>query len=104
MTEDEAKKKWCPFVRIQKIDDTYLRNNRADLLKLGESKNRDAAACVASSCAAWRSIDKTKCSAILRNKSSGLDGRVIPPEKTGYHSSEDLEYISEGYCGLAGEP
>jgi hypothetical protein len=76
MTEDEAKKKWCPLVRNNPLapDESYAgvttRDNKPDY-----ERN-----CIASACMMWREAD-----------------RVEDPENYG-------TYIPTGYCGLAGEP
>lgn len=75
MTEDEAKTKWCPFVRITALDGEW-ETNRGDFPS-------GALACVASECMAWRVM------------------RLID---TGKRKSPPLDYVVDGYCGLAGNP
>lgn len=52
MTEDEAKTKWCPFVRrafrFSAIDDLAVPVNRGAEGKIGGCQ------CIASACIAWR--------------------------------------------------
>lgn len=74
MTEDQAKQKWCPFVRQAEHGGGSW--NRAswpdgDILNLDHSKGLYACNCIASLCMAWRF----------------------------QYISKD-----SGYCGLAGEP
>ena len=49
LTEDEAKTKWCPFVRasIYEAADNDVSGNRAGPL-------RESGGCIASACMAWR--------------------------------------------------
>jgi hypothetical protein len=77
MTEDEAKTKWCPFVRIHKVHpepDSLVLSNR------GAFKPKDwPVNCIASQCMAWRKMQINK----------------------GTSYSPDWE--TGGYCGLAGK-
>lgn len=76
MTEDEAKTKWCPFVRFSIADDGDTAANRDSKVlsdkdsKHGDLQVRHNARCIASACMAWRS---------------------------------DLPNAVAGYCGLAGK-
>ena len=57
MTEDEAKTKWCPFVRAIKLDDdtTFLRSmNGAVTGSLSEIMDTVNDRCIGSQCMAWR--------------------------------------------------
>lgn len=59
LTEDEAKKKWCPFVRFATIPDgAFIYNNRVnsteDIAKLYSPGDPDGPSrCIASACMAW---------------------------------------------------
>jgi len=85
MTEEEAKKKWCPFVRQSATFDGY-----------GLSYNRSAnspslaAPCIGSACMAWRSVEDE------------WSRRAADVEYA--HSGRRLAVTSTGYCGLAGRP
>ena len=74
--EDEAKTKWCPFVRLLCYDQTaqvgasYNRFDRSDMPQLSPNAN-----CIASACMAWR--------------------MGMPRLHDG---------VEVGYCGLAGKP
>lgn len=81
MTEDEAKKKWCPFVRFNAPDgatDALIINNRAKRAAPGETTNGQMCGCLASKCMAWR---------------WKLEGSVTETYST-----------TDGHCGLAGNP
>jgi hypothetical protein len=78
MTEEEAKKLWCPFAASRAVSvqtgpatlkAAYLRNQQEDKLSIF---------CVGSLCMAWRLGDPTP------NRYGG--------------------FTSSGYCGLAGKP
>ena len=76
MTEDEAKTKWCPFVRINSISGDQFSFNRMDMtnakndsLEYRVGADLEIARCIGSLCMAWR-----------------------------WQNSLD------GYCGLAGKP
>jgi hypothetical protein len=92
MTEDEAKMKWCPFVRSPQavatnVDVAMVGGcNRDDLGHRFERMN-----CIASACMAWR-----------------CNGSKFKDAKTGHLSDRDLTghgaWIETGFCGLAGAP
>lgn len=81
MTEEEAKKKWCPFFAVSGCigpsDDLGVVTNRPD--------DFQAAFCVGSKCMAWRATDH--------------EVGPTPPNERGV-----IEYKPAGYCGLAGKP
>lgn len=76
MTEDEAKEKWCPFVRVTVRDDGAYIERPEGLCTIR---------CIASECMAWRK-----------------DGHKLEPDK--HHPNELIETLPIGYCGLAGKP
>lgn len=79
MTEDEAKTKWCPFVRLGVTGCQAGGVNR--IADISASKvTTDIAPCIVSQCIAWRYIDG------------------YGPEET------KLGDKTKGYCGLAGKP
>lgn len=110
MNEEEAKTKWCPFVRKILVNagfDTATHNRATVYTTAGtfeESESNKISPCIGSQCMAWRLKSMAEWSAKLKNATSTHNGRIIPPEKKGYYRAEDLEYIPEGYCGLAGKP
>ena len=79
MTEDEARKKWCPFARVIQFDiDEMPTGNRLYTASNDEMNFDGPALCIASECMAWRTYD-------LRVAPTS----VIPN--------------GQGYCGLAGK-
>lgn len=85
MTEDEAKTKWCPFVRLKPTDSDGQAFNR---LLSHASQPRDdyeiaLAKCVGSACMAWRTT-------------------VVPIDSGDVVFNVQNKIV--GYCGLAGEP
>ena len=55
MTEDEAKTKWCPFVRYA-IVSKYVVSSGANRLgdDVGYHENASQCRCIGSACMAWR--------------------------------------------------
>jgi len=76
MTEEEARKKWCPMARVENIN-----GNRAQTVA-----NIDESRCIASDCMLWR-WKRTPQEAALQ---SGL--------------SQKFHCTAVGYCGLGGKP
>lgn len=81
LTEDEAKKKWCPLARA--------RNGYAAV-------NRDRGdpyvdcLCIASACMAWRKVDQIGIGPNGEKRDRDMDGRT--------------RWIDRGYCGAFGNP
>lgn len=93
MTEDEARKKWCPFARVGFYAPATM-NYPAETAFLGNREAQDGspasgATCIGSDCMAWR---KT--------------GDVFLNAATGALTDRDLtgngRWIQKGRCGLAG--
>ena len=85
LTEAEARKKWCPFVRARDFWDGSACSGNADAFDEKTSDNADYnrnpldSRCIASRCMAWRWITRDKAS---------MEGT----------------FQKVGYCGLAGRP
>lgn len=98
MTEEEAKTKWCPFVRLIPATDQHrVATNRGeyagDKPKYSDSGNT---CCVASACAAWRW-------AKAFSDGSGFETSPnLGMAKFQAQNSSKKEVV--GYCGLAGKP
>ena len=81
MTEEEAKTKWCPFVRVLASID--IGPNPVAITSFNvDNKGSRHGECIGSACMAWRWA--------CRPGSNGADGRP-------------KDYPGDGYCGLAGE-
>ena len=79
MTEAEARKKWCPHIRISGTDRQSAMTNRCDTPTM--------TCCIASECMAWRWGPSTR----WEHDADGNPTKAI---------LED----SRGYCGLGGKP
>lgn len=89
MTEEEAKTKWCPFIRIVRAGEFEFATNRMSKA----SEDGGNCLCIASACMAWRAHTKSW------NATTGAwleRGRV-------YLTSDVIEQrpTNEGRCGLA---
>lgn len=92
MTEDEARKKWCPFARfIAPLDKNGVIAamtdgcNRIFASADNHELNPSAARCIASECMAWRNVFEKQ-------------------EKKGAPVGVKENVLVGGYCGLAGKP
>ena len=92
MTEDEAKTKWCPFVRLPTVNGaTFNRDaERTDEQTCINAYGGWANKCVGSSCMAWRWEWSPK----------DADRNSKDP----FPVEGDLNPVPVGYCGLAGKP
>jgi len=91
MTEDEAKKKWCPQSRVTVDGERILTNMPNDVMR-----------CVGSQCMAWR----WKYVEVLFNWKTKEVKPVVPFEP---YDSEKWALLTdasktEGFCGLANKP
>ena len=106
MREDEAKTKWCPFVR------TPVGNRDQD-----ELRKAAKFPCIGSACMAWRTV-VTKPKQITWDEDRN-PGDPEHPRHHGYELIDDRSLRSpsvtvwrlknepppfQGYCGLAGQP
>lgn len=84
MTEEEAKTKWCPMVRMVVANadgGVAATNGTAGFNRLSEVTGREPGPCIASSCMWWRWVGP---------HFDLNDGRFTHPP--------------EGYCGAVGNP
>lgn len=107
MTEEQAREKWCPFVRLA-VDPKgpFLASNRvestADFLKVGEDTEFNSR-CLASDCMAWRweyEYARTEKESKLRPGDPDLDNQGWEM----LSESSDQKYWRRrvgGFCGLA---
>jgi hypothetical protein len=101
MTEEEAKSKWCPFVRFAMHEgDGTGAANRADIDM--PHWNR----CCASDCMAWRWSEPKRTAAFLEAVQKHMQGQ----DKPNFNTATQAVYAEiggqfarvEGHCGLAG--
>lgn len=80
MTEEEAKKKWCPMVRKLTFRETSAFSG-------SHTPNNEEAKCIGSACMMWRATVE-----------------VIPGCTTNSGFAPAIANTTGGYCGLAGKP
>lgn len=81
LTEDEARKKWCP--------ESLRTNGKVAINRAAHGSAADEPRCIASQCMAWRWTR------------GNLYRRVDPTENNG---TDFLQITGTGYCGKAGRP
>lgn len=94
LTEDEAKTKWCPFVRasIYEAADNDVSGNRAGPL-------RESGGCIASACMAWRWGEPGFQTEFEYGEANRRGERAITGSR-----QVPLDRPRRGYCGLGGRP
>jgi hypothetical protein len=115
MTEDEAQKKWCPFVRHNGEDGgTFNRGMGPDnATNDGRTNGAWMCNCIASQCMAWRWLplmadDAFKNAFIKAAKDIGDTSEN--KHKAAKHVTENRAAYGlpvvpfDGFCGLAGRP
>jgi hypothetical protein len=109
VTEEEAKKKWCPFAK----PDLY--KSRAGMSRNVNSEPLKGTSCIGSACMAWRSTGRERGPIVERVKAEpgssqpfGENGsyEVIEPGNPakGGNWVRHEPGLEHGYCGLAGQP
>lgn len=94
MTEEEARKKWCPFAHVthRGMKNVASWNRFEDV----PPKNTVGVSCIASECMAWRFKPRK-----YRHHSFQSDDYVnTRPENA--HGVKGKPLKRKGYCGLAG--
>lgn len=111
MTEEEAKKKWCPFVNAH--GDSFMRAVNPDSNELGAFQHT---CCIASACMAWRQDRSVPDTATLFASAPApgpnwvMDGEPWDADPNKHLPGTALLRrwkrvgAPEGFCGLAGEP
>jgi hypothetical protein len=113
MTEDEAKTKWCPNVRVNV--GTHQTGNRLGAMANGVDSRL---ACIGSACMAWRSYDivedrETECISLAKPRgelnppfSNCPDGfSVTRHDSDGYYDAISPRKVTRhGFCGAFGAP
>ena len=109
LTEDEARKKWCPFVRA---------GNEAGCNRSVLNAEGYLDKCIASECMAWRwaaqSYEYKTTEAVWHEGGLGIE--IVPPAGDGWEQIDEgiIDFhhipwrrpkpIRHGYCGLSGNP
>lgn len=97
MTEEEAKTRWCPFVRLTADGPGEWHTNRDPSLPSSPGDTQ-AYRCIASACMAWRTRQRS----VLRTEPwPEKDTTAAPSVPAGRYGAD---VVTEGYCGLAGAP
>lgn len=102
LTEEEAKKKWCPFVRHEG-DKGGSWNRTVSAMKRifgwdgGNPYPEETCNCIASECMAWRFKPHE-----WKHKAHG--GDWIDTQETDGYGRKGEKLPTVGYCGLAGSP
>ncbi len=97
MTEEEARAKWCPFVRYSVAFDDYASNRWKQSLPEDEphALNPVPCRCIGSACMSWRWVQR------ITNKKEIYDYQHY----IGAPRAEPIyENTEHGFCGLAGKP
>ena len=99
MTEEEAKTKWCPNVRVTTLDEK-IASNRGRYVR-----NDDDTNCIGSACMVWRLFGGYE----EQTHATGLP--PLPLANEGWAVHEVGTYVTtyrrprmDGFCGLAGKP
>ena len=105
MTEDEAKTKWCPFVRfnfppIPNGDGMERWNNRDSSIGGGESE----ASCIGSECMAFRWLYDSDYQVFTDYNGSRFEANTVGRLKEAQENNYKPLVPVEGYCGPAGKP
>ena len=98
MTEEEARKRWCPFVRYATRDDGGDYPERAHVVTGNRFLHKPGPGltnCIASGCMAWRWMPGYR----LKR------GEEVPAGAPMFREVENDTYTDRvGFCGLAGKP
>lgn len=112
MTEDQAKKLWCPHVRVSfggnpanRIgSDAHRSAGATSDPGMYQCKERDAC-CIGSACMAWRMTAPT---ATVRSKHDTAQAPFLTSTPEAYEAVPHGWIVErcprEGFCGLAGVP
>jgi hypothetical protein len=96
VTEEEAKKKWCPFARIAAGEGPAF-NRLVERVTDSASASIDSPSlCIGSACMAWRNITE--------QRRFDATGKELTDANIFYHGAVYKDVPIGGYCGLAGQP
>lgn len=120
ITEEKAKTKWCPHVRISNGPDGVWNKLSFDIMNNPDITKRETYNCIGSACMMWRDLGQQR--EKMRNYH---DDRTVNGSSHNYpdgwqYSHTDIDQDNRpfdllhriaaddapnlGYCGLAGEP
>ena len=85
LTEEEARTKWCPYIRIH--EQPPLGIGGPNMYAYNRPHNMSSMTCIASECMAWR-----------------FSGFLEKGEECPVSGITVQEHTPTGYCGLAGKP
>lgn len=108
MTEDEAKTKWCPFVRAWECGGQSWVARPLTGPEDGGQMTAEKAFCMGSACMAWRWSDAKRTATFL----DAVQAHMKSVPNPNFAKSTQVVYAergrefeqTEGYCGLAGPP
>lgn len=110
LTEDQAKTKWCPFVRQAAILQDPVAGvaavNRATPPD-GEHHRLEFVSCIGSDCMAWRPVrvhDHRSRHLISKATGKRVNAGYSPEVEWQLDDPNEPEPAPCGYCGLAGRP
>jgi hypothetical protein len=102
MSEEEARTKWCPMVRIMLGHDNQAWQGLSVTNRGVTFSGPQDCMCIGSNCMMWRSRERSHCSV--------TDGTSCPPAKLDpEHPCIEckwnvIEFKGEGFCGIGGKP
>lgn len=101
MTEDEAKTRWCPFVRFHV-------EGKAPTFTATPNREQRGTRCIGAACMAWRVVTgmgKTRVHpSVLDKHWLGWNVTDATPDERGFVEITPPPQASVGFCGLAGAP
>lgn len=110
MTEEEARKKWCPYIRLTMFERTqkFMVSNRGHDVESGlGGKGSGVFNCIGAQCMAWRwsraKETKAYLDAVQTFMAETGENFNIASNKVWAKLGSTFEQ-TEGYCGLAGKP
>lgn len=84
MTEEQARKKWCPLA----MTPNYISTTGAATNRNLNGQPLGTAMCIASACMAWRKVDQIGIGPNGEKRDRDMDGRT--------------QWVDRGYCGAFG--
>lgn len=112
LTEQEARKKWCPYVRHEGAVGPFNRGTFFGPLNEHQHNNGTLCNCIASDCMSWRWIEPAERLGptrvhpdVLRDYWKGWVVTDSVPDGRGFvEISPPTPPAQRGFCGLAGKP